>query len=276
MTEFDVFLSHNSKDKPIVRQLADALVARGLRPWLDERELVPGRVWQEAVEQIIQSTNAAIVMFGPAGLGPWEEPEMRACLTEFVDRKLPVIPVLLPGAPQRPVLPLFLRAFTWVDMRGGLNEDGLDRLVWGITGRKPPSLASPAGSGAQVPIDIRRAFTDTDRNRLHTVITGQKPDRFGGASEELRATGPALLHNVPFPPAHPVARPRDLERVRRMVLDGGRARVGITAPSALAVSSRVGVHGMGGIGKTVLAVFLAHDKLIRDHFYDGVYWLTVG
>ena len=137
MTTFDTFLSHNSQDKPVVRQLADALVARGLRPWLDERELVPGRPWQEALEEIIQTAKTAIVMFGPAGLGPWEEPEMRACLNEFVNRKLPVIPVLLPGAPQQPDLPLFLKAFTWVDLRGGLNDDGLDRLVWGITGRKP-------------------------------------------------------------------------------------------------------------------------------------------
>ena len=139
MMSFDVFLSHNSQDKPIVRHLADALVARGVRPWLDERELVPGRLWQEALEQIIQTTKTAVVMFGSAGLGPWEEPEMRACLNEFVNRKLPVIPVLLPGAPQEPDLPLFLKAFTWVDLRGGLHDDGLDRLVWGITGQKPAS-----------------------------------------------------------------------------------------------------------------------------------------
>ncbi len=136
-TAFDTFLSHNSQDKPIVRELADALVTRGLRPWLDERELVPGRPWQEALEEIIQTTKTAVVTFGPAGLGPWEEPEMRACLNEFVNRKLPVIPVLLPGAPQQPDLPLFLKAFTWVDLRGGLDDDGLDRLVWGITGQKP-------------------------------------------------------------------------------------------------------------------------------------------
>lgn len=145
-TTFDTFLSHNSKDKPIVRQLADALVARGLRPWLDERELLPGRPWQEALEEIIQTTKTAVVMFGPAGLGPWEKPEMRACLSEFVDRKLPVIPVLLPGVSKPPDLPLFLKAFAWVDLRGGLTDDGLDRLQWGITGQKPGSAASTAGA----------------------------------------------------------------------------------------------------------------------------------
>ena len=149
-TGFDVFLSHNSKDKPVVRELARALQLHGIKVWLDEAELVPGRPWQEELEEIISTTKSALVMFGPAGLGPWEQPEMRACLSEFVRRNLPVIPVMLPGAPAEPQLPLFLRQLTWVDLRPGLHTPGIERLVWGITGRKvgsdletQPSANSP-------------------------------------------------------------------------------------------------------------------------------------
>ncbi|AUB84127.1 hypothetical protein THSYN_26445 [Candidatus Thiodictyon syntrophicum] len=145
---FNVFLSHNSRDKPAVRQLAQALQARGLKVWLDEEELVPGRPWQEAVERIIQSVHTAAVLVGRDGLGPWEVPEMRACLSQCVTRRLPVIPVLLPDAPVEPALPLFLQAFTWVDLRAGLTDDGLNRLEWGITGLKPNGLPSPRLSPA--------------------------------------------------------------------------------------------------------------------------------
>ena len=141
---FDVFLSHNSRDKPTVRQLAKALQARGLQVWLGEEELVPGRLWQEALEKIIQTARAVAVLVGRDGLGPWERPEMRACLSEFVDRGLPVIPVLLPDAPSKPELPLFLREFTWVDLRGGLTDDGLKRLEWGITGVRPGQSSGSA------------------------------------------------------------------------------------------------------------------------------------
>src|SRR3972149_4736716 len=134
---FDVFLSHNSKNKPIVRKLAIELKNRGLKVWLDEWELVPGRLWQEAIEEIIQTTKTAAVLVGKDGMGPWEIPEMRACLSEFVRRKLPVIPVLLPEASKKPELPLFLRLFTWVDLRKGLTKEGVDRLEWGIRGKKP-------------------------------------------------------------------------------------------------------------------------------------------
>lgn len=134
---FDVFLSHNSSDKSVVLELAEALRDRGLRVWLDDWELIPGRPWQEAVEDIIQTVKTAAILVARDGLGPWEAPEMRACLHEFVRRKLPVIPVLLPGTPGRPELPLFLRQFTWVDLRQGITDAGLARLQWGITGRKP-------------------------------------------------------------------------------------------------------------------------------------------
>jgi hypothetical protein len=142
-TLYDVFLSHNSKDKPAVRELAMALRGRGFKVWLDEWELVPGRPWLDALEEVIESIACAAVLVGKDGLGPWELPEIRACLNEFVRRRLPVIPVLLPGAPDRPTLPLLLRQFTWVDLRSGLTTEDLDRLQWGITGVKPERQVEP-------------------------------------------------------------------------------------------------------------------------------------
>lgn len=134
---FDVFLSHNSADKPTVIELATMLQDRKLKVWLDAWELVPGRPWQQALEEVITTVGSAAVLVGKDGIGPWEEPEMRACLDECVHRKMPVIPVLLPGAAATPQLPLFLRQLTWVDLRDGLDKARVDRLEWGITGIKP-------------------------------------------------------------------------------------------------------------------------------------------
>ena len=39
-SQYDVFLSHNSTDKPTVETLARRLVEAGLTPWLDTRNLV--------------------------------------------------------------------------------------------------------------------------------------------------------------------------------------------------------------------------------------------
>lgn len=133
----DVFLSHNGKDKPAVRELADELRARGLEVWLDEDSLLPGTPWKKALEEVIATAGAGAVLVGRDGLGPWEDLEMEALLTQFVTRNLRVVPVLLPGAPEEPELPLFLREFTWSDLRAGLTPTAVLRLVDGIRSQQP-------------------------------------------------------------------------------------------------------------------------------------------
>ncbi len=141
---FDVFLIYNREDETTVTSLANALKDRGLRVWLDKWELAPGRLWQDAIAQTITTCNAAAVCVGENGVGPWEEHEMRALIRRFVSEKkrgnaVPVIPILLPGAPANVQLPVFLEAFAWVDLRNGLQRDAIERLHWGISGTKPHS-----------------------------------------------------------------------------------------------------------------------------------------
>jgi formylglycine-generating enzyme required for sulfatase activity len=168
MTEqFDVFLCHNSKDKPQVKKIAEQLQQYDLKPWLDIWELPPGRSWQRLLEKQIEQISSAAVFVGEDGFGPWQQQELYAFLSEFVDRDCPVIPVLLPNAPTKPELPVFLRQFTWVDFRIS-DPDPMYRLRWGITGKKPqltnsaPSLSplvipSPVISIPQSP----SSFTET-------------------------------------------------------------------------------------------------------------------
>jgi hypothetical protein len=137
--QLDVFLSHNSRDKPIVEEIAARLRERGLTFWLDKLELQPGLPWQEGLEEGIRASRTVAVFIGADGLGAWEAPEMRAFIDRSRRERVPVIPVLLPGCPDSPGLPLFLEAFTWVDLRKGLTEEGIARLAWGITGTKGAS-----------------------------------------------------------------------------------------------------------------------------------------
>ena len=140
METFDVFLSHNSKDEARAHKLFLVLQERGLSPWLAAKHLAPGQRWQEALEERIATVPAVAVLVGRDGLGLWEDMEMQAFLEEFVRRKIRVIPVLLRGAPRQSQLhQRFLRLFTWVDLRGGLTEQGINRLIWAVTGKKPPA-----------------------------------------------------------------------------------------------------------------------------------------
>ncbi len=140
---FEVFLSHNSQDKPAVRALAALLTERGIRVWLDEEQLIPGRSWQPLLEKGIKESATGAVLVGADGVGPWENEEMQGLLQSAVDEKKPVIPVLLPGAPEEPDLPLFLRNRGWVDLCAGFGTEGMDKLIWGITGERPSRRPVP-------------------------------------------------------------------------------------------------------------------------------------
>ena len=140
--DFDLFLSHNSADKALVRQLDQLLRDKGLHPWLDERELLAGRPWQQGLEEGIRASLSAAVLLGPAGLGPWHQGEMEALLDLARREGKTVIPVLLPGFSEQP--PILLRAFTQVDLRNGLSGPELERLIAGIRGEPaPPHRPTP-------------------------------------------------------------------------------------------------------------------------------------
>jgi hypothetical protein len=147
MPKYDVFLSHNSQDKPAVEELARRLVEEGIQPWLDRWNLIPGEPRQEAIEEALDACQTVAVFLGPSGIGPWENEEMRSALEDRVrDKSRRVIPVLLPGAPdpqERP-LPRFLRRLTWVDFRDGLDgADAFHELVSGIKGEAPGPIVGP-------------------------------------------------------------------------------------------------------------------------------------
>ena len=126
---YDVFLCYNSKDKPavepLVRRLKDAF-----RVFYDHWELIPGRPFQEQLEAGLAASRTYAVFVGPAGLGPWQNEEMRVALDARVrDEPKRVIPVLLPGASEED-LPAFLQRLSWVDFRAGEGDaNAFHRLV---------------------------------------------------------------------------------------------------------------------------------------------------
>jgi TIR domain len=123
---FDVFLSHNSKDKPAVERIAQKLTREGLDPWLDKWALTPGGQWQGELAAGIQVSSACAVFVGPHGFGAWENEELGIALDRAAkDRSFRLFLVLLPGLPEpfdANTLPPFLSTRTWIDLRGGIES----------------------------------------------------------------------------------------------------------------------------------------------------------
>jgi len=136
--EFDVFLAHNSKDKPQVEAISKELKRRGIRPWLDKEQIPPGRWFQDIIQQAIPKVKSAAIFIGPKGLGKWQVLELRTFISRCVEENIPVIPVLLPGVTGVPPELLFLKELSWVCFVKSIDEtEALDNLDWGITGKHP-------------------------------------------------------------------------------------------------------------------------------------------
>lgn len=164
LSEFDVFLCHNDRDKVRVRLIAKQLKKRGISPWLDELELRPGLPWMRKLQHDFDRIKAAAVFVSPNGVGPWQAEEVESLLNRLGKAGRPVIPVLLPPPrepkkvlgvgrsiggrarmqleaamkvpdQQIPVLPLFMENRTWVDFNK-TTPNPLERLIWGITGNQ--------------------------------------------------------------------------------------------------------------------------------------------
>jgi nucleoside phosphorylase len=97
-------------------------------------------------------------------------------------------------------------------------------------------------------------------------------DRADHLARFLRSLEPSSqIRPVPFmaplpEPASFVERPAPLASLKRLLLDASGDGLAITAM----------LNGPGGFGKTALAARLCNDFAIRDAFYDGILWVTLG
>jgi hypothetical protein len=114
------------------------------------------------------------------------------------------------------------------------------------TGERAVALGGSAEGALIITGDIRIELNPRQRADLERLLAARR-------------------YNLPSLPEHYVPREEYLAPLRQALLSDGAAALGI-----------VGVRGMGGIGKSVLAAALAHDPQVQAAFPDGIVWLPIG
>ncbi|WP_430013581.1 SUMF1/EgtB/PvdO family nonheme iron enzyme [Microcystis ichthyoblabe FBCC-A1114] len=56
-SEIQIFLAHASEDKPAVLALHERLKQAGYKPWLDEKDLIPGQIWRDEIPKAIKASQ---------------------------------------------------------------------------------------------------------------------------------------------------------------------------------------------------------------------------
>src|SRR6266571_4518578 len=135
---FDVYLAYNRTDETLVHHLTDLLSRAGLKPCAATFPAPSGVDRRTDLRDKLQKSRACAVLIGESGAGDWEREEMVLAREQAASRQdFSLVPVLLPGLPEPfdpTMLPPFLAARRWVDLRSGIDEAALQVLAREVGG----------------------------------------------------------------------------------------------------------------------------------------------
>jgi hypothetical protein len=161
MVQFDVFLAHNSQDKPQLIEIARHLKQNGLNPWLDKEQILGGDTILEKVFDGIRQSKTGAFFISPNGLGNFQENiELYTVINWFLTQQrksqgFRVIPILLPGVTNVPDKIEYLAIWRWIQFTKSNDEEALDDLIRSIRGRDTEVKAQPIIQTPVQPIIIQ-------------------------------------------------------------------------------------------------------------------------
>ncbi|WP_293150525.1 MULTISPECIES: toll/interleukin-1 receptor domain-containing protein [unclassified Microcoleus] len=127
---FDVLLCYNQEDQFTVKNIANQLKQKQIRPWLDIWEVPGGVKSYEQLEKDIERIRSVAFLIGSNGC-PWQKDPLISVIEEFFERDVRLIPVILKNVPPEPKLPIYLKRKRSVDFRHEESEP-LKELIWAI------------------------------------------------------------------------------------------------------------------------------------------------
>src|SRR5215467_5566187 len=107
---FDVFLSHSSKDKEVVRDLANRLRNDGLKVWFDEWVLKPGDNIPAKIEHGLERSRVLVLCMSANAFGSdWSQLEAGTFrFRDPLNKQRRFVPLRLDDAPIKGSLAQFL------------------------------------------------------------------------------------------------------------------------------------------------------------------------
>jgi hypothetical protein len=125
--KYDLFLSHSSKDKGVVRPLAERLRADGLRVWCDDWELKPGDNIPHKIEEGLEHSRILLLcMSANAFSSDWATLESQTFrFRDPLNKSRRLTPLRLDDALLRGSLAQFL----YIDWLSGYREQAYAKLL---------------------------------------------------------------------------------------------------------------------------------------------------
>jgi DNA-binding winged helix-turn-helix (wHTH) protein len=244
-----VFISYAHKDEQLRDQLETQLAIlqrQGLIKIWHDREIGAGAEWSGTIDSKLETADVILLLVSPDFLASdyISDVELQQAMERHEQGISRVIPIIL-----RPCL--------W--RRGPFAK--LQAL---------PTDGEPVTSAKWGSIDIPFHNIAEGIERAAKELLSKSSAKSVALNRSVATASSEIFYNLPSLPDHYQPREVEIAGVRAKLLRGS-AVVGITS-----AARAIGLQGMGGIGKTVLATTLVHDPEIRAAFCDGIFWLTFG
>jgi len=237
---YDVFLSHNRAQKDWTRDLARRLRDEGFEVWFDEWCLRGGENWIVGLRRGVNESRHVVFVVSPESMeAVW--PRFEVYLAIFQD----------PVADDRKLIPI-------IHTRCDLPEE--------IAIRQCLDFCETHGNPLLYEFKLAQLMADLDPSRERPTdfelwVQDYEGERWDGIPP-LRPLPPKSLMPLRANP-HFVGREDELRELERHLRAGSTTAIGQVAAAT----------GLGGIGKTQLAVEYAHRYGPR--YWGGVFWLDM-
>ncbi|HEU0301565.1 MAG TPA: TIR domain-containing protein [Longimicrobium sp.] len=162
---YDVFLSHNSDDKPRVRRLAERLRDAGLRVWFDEGNARPNEI-----ARALEASRVQVLCLSPAALGSdWVSLERNTVpFRDSTNAERRFIPLLLADSD----IPDTLQRYQYVDYREETEEAFATLFAACQPEAEPEPFAQGPDSADGEPWSVRSSQEPAPLAMLERTLTG--------------------------------------------------------------------------------------------------------
>jgi tetratricopeptide (TPR) repeat protein len=241
---YDVFLSHNRAQKDWTEKLARHLDEKSIKPWFDKWCLPAGTVASLGMERGIKESRHVLLVLSPEFVSSeWTEYETQiATVISPSNRDRKLVPILYANCD----VPERFSRISWIDFRDTHGDE--ERYAYGLA----QLLADLRPDLYERPKDFER-FQQQRRQQQN-----QDPEQI----PPVRPL-PAGSRMPRAPIGNFVGREKELRELAQRLTPGSGSLVGVHAA----------VTGMGGVGKSQLAIEYAHRYGPR--YPGGVFWLNM-
>ncbi len=245
-----VFISYAHEDRDLLDRLLVVLKPLGgsgrVELWADP-DIGVGRRWSDDIEENLARAEVAILLISADFMA--SDYIMGMELPRLAELDIPLVCV--------PIGPC-----AWQDV------EPIASIQWPLDPHRPlRAMARSERDGALV-----RVYEAVKNLAPVLSVADEDPGMLARRPRPASALSSGRLGSLLGVPAYPAGyqpRPADLAALKE--------RIRSTADVGLVGRRRTsGLHGQGGVGKSVLAAVLCHDTEVRSWFPDGVVWITLG